>query len=146
MYGTQLTYVQQQHGLGALVLLNIRQLCVPYMLAHHSRWRRPSWLAVCTSSQNHARPTHKRVLLLQRLALLQGSKVSLHPGDAQDPDVANDIMLLPDTETLADRPKPCLAEVASLPRDWARLFDGQLFCIGGKAAHAPAHWQLQALH
>jgi hypothetical protein len=54
----------------------------------------------------------------------------LHPGDAQDPDVANDIMLLPDTETLADRPKPCLAEVASLPRDWARLFDGQLFCIG----------------
>jgi hypothetical protein len=62
--------------------------------------------------------------------LTQGSKVMLHPGDAQDPDVANDIMLLPDTETLADRPKPCLAEVASLPRDWARLFDGQLFCIG----------------
>jgi hypothetical protein len=60
----------------------------------------------------------------------------LHPGDAQDPDVANDIMLLPDTETLADRPKPCLAEVASLPRDWARLFDGQLFCIGEKDRRA----------
>lgn len=54
----------------------------------------------------------------------------LHAGDAQDPDVAQDIMLLPDTEALADRPKPCLAEVATLPRDWARLFDGQLFCVG----------------
>lgn len=68
--------------------------------------------------------------LLHLLYVLQGSKVVLHPGDAQDPDIANDIMLLPDTETLADRPKPCLAEVASLPKDWARLFDGQLFCIG----------------
>jgi hypothetical protein len=64
---------------------------------------------------------------------LQGSRLVLHPGDAQDPDLANisnDLMLLPDTETLADRPKPCLAEVASLPKDWARLFDGQLFSIG----------------
>lgn len=74
----------------------------------------------------------------------QGSKVVLHSGDAQEPDVANDIMLLPDTETLADRPKPCLAEVASLPRDWARLFDGQLFTIG-KGTHdriQVAHTQL----
>lgn len=77
------------------------------------------------------------------VALPQGSKVSLHPGDAQDPDVANDIMLLPDTETLADRPKPCLAEVASLPRDWARLFDGQLFCLGEQAAHAHTRCQLE---
>lgn len=61
---------------------------------------------------------------------LQGSKMVLHAGDAQDPDLASDIMLLPDTETLADRPKPCLAEVASLPRDWARLFSGQLYCVG----------------
>lgn len=67
----------------------------------------------------------------------QGSKVSLHAGDARDPDVAADIMLLPDTETLADRPKPCLAEVASLPRDWARLFDGQLFCIGEHCSCCP---------
>lgn len=72
----------------------------------------------------------------------QGSKVVLHPGDCQDPDVASDIMLLPDTETLADRPKPCLAEVASLPRDWARLFDGQLFCIGrSTAARDNLIWQ-----
>lgn len=73
--------------------------------------------------------------------LTQGSKVMLHPGDAQDPDVANDIMLLPDTETLADRPKPCLAEVASLPRDWARLFDGQLFCIGTPSSCCGMHLQ-----
>lgn len=39
-------------------------------------------------------------------------------------------MLLPDTETLADRPKPCLAEVQELPRDWAKLFDGQLYGLG----------------
>eukprot|EP00878_Enallax_costatus_P015541 GHUV01016278.1.p3 GENE.GHUV01016278.1~~GHUV01016278.1.p3 ORF type:complete len:226 (+),score=89.17 GHUV01016278.1:1583-2260(+) len=51
----------------------------------------------------------------------------LHAGDAEDPDLANDLMLLPDTETLADRPKPCLAEVQELPRDWAKLFDGQLY-------------------
>jgi hypothetical protein len=56
--------------------------------------------------------------------------VSLHAADAEDPDISSDLALLPDTETLADRPKPCLAEVQELPRDWARLFDGQLYCLG----------------
>jgi hypothetical protein len=64
------------------------------------------------------------------LAGLQGSKVCLHAADAEDPDISSDLALLPDTETLADRPKPCLAEVQELPRDWARLFDGQLYGLG----------------
>jgi hypothetical protein len=64
------------------------------------------------------------------LAGLQGSKVTLHAADAEDPDISSDLALLPDTETLADRPKPCLAEVQELPRDWARLFDGQLYGLG----------------
>ena len=78
------------------------------------------------------------VLLLQLnmpvllLLLLQGSKLSLHLGDAEDPDVVSDVALLPDTEALADRPKPCLTEAASLPRDWARLFDGQLYGLGAQ--------------
>lgn len=63
----------------------------------------------------------------------QGSKLVLHAGDAEDPDIASDLTLLPDTETLADRPKPCLAEVQELPRDWARLFDGQLYSLGKQA-------------
>lgn len=60
--------------------------------------------------------------------------MTLHAGDAEDPDLVSDLMLLPDTETLADRPKPCLAEVQELPRDWARLFDGQLYCLGALSA------------
>ncbi|KAF6258344.1 hypothetical protein COO60DRAFT_1270809 [Scenedesmus sp. NREL 46B-D3] len=68
--------------------------------------------------------------------LRPGSKVSLHAADAEDPDISSDLALLPDTETLADRPKPCLAEVQQLPRDWARLFDGQLYGLG--MHHVPA--------
>jgi hypothetical protein len=64
------------------------------------------------------------------MSVLQGSKVCLHAADAEDPDISSDLALLPDTETLADRPKPCLAEVQELPRDWARLFDGQLYGLG----------------
>lgn len=68
--------------------------------------------------------------------LRPGSKLSLHAADAEDSDISSDLALLPDTETLADRPKPCLAEVQELPRDWARLFDGQLY--GLDMHHVPA--------
>jgi hypothetical protein len=61
---------------------------------------------------------------------MQGSKLVLHDGDAEDADITSDLALLPDTEALADRPKPCLAEVQELPRDWAKLFDGQLYSLG----------------
>ncbi|KAI8467807.1 MAG: hypothetical protein J3K34DRAFT_460202 [Monoraphidium minutum] len=61
--------------------------------------------------------------------LRPGSRLALHPGDAAEPDIA-DARLLPDTEALADRPKPCLQEVRALPRDWARLFDGGLAGVG----------------
>lgn len=98
-----------------------------------------SWEQCATANScSHRWSQHLKTLFASNHAvtvLLQGSKVMLHPRDAQDPDVANDIMLLPDTETLADRPKPCLAEVASLPRDWTRLFDGQLLCIGAQLQH-----------
>eukprot|EP00775_Hariotina_reticulata_P010963 gene10963-11117_t len=68
--------------------------------------------------------------------LRPGSKLMLHEGDAEDADIASDLALLPDTETLADRPKPCLAEVQELPRDWAKLFDGQLY--SQDLRHVPA--------
>lgn len=38
----------------------------------------------------------------------QGSALPLHEGDALEPDLLQDVKLLPDIETLADRPKPCL--------------------------------------
>ncbi len=41
------------------------------------------------------------------MLLPQGSKLQLHEGDAEEPDVS-DLRLLPDTESLADRPKACL--------------------------------------
>jgi len=56
----------------------------------------------------------------------QGSRLALHPGDAEEPDLS-DARLLPDTEALADRPKPCLQEVRPLPRDFTRLFDRGLY-------------------
>lgn len=60
---------------------------------------------------------------------VQGSRLTLHPGDAEEPELS-DARLLPDTEALADRPKPCLQEVRQLPRDWTRLFDSTLAGLG----------------
>jgi hypothetical protein len=71
--------------------------------------------------------------------------VSLHAADAEDPDISSDLALLPDTETLADRPKPCLAEVQELPRDWARLFDGQLYGLGEQVREQSC-WSCSFLH
>jgi intraflagellar transport protein 52 len=62
--------------------------------------------------------------------------VPLHEGDALEPDISNDIKLLPDIETLADRPKPCLQEVEELPRDWNTLFDSSLYALDMR--HVPA--------
>jgi hypothetical protein len=53
---------------------------------------------------------------------IQGSRVALHVGDAAAASELPGPRLLPDTEALADRPKPCLQEVRPLPRDWTKLF------------------------
>ncbi|GBF92313.1 hypothetical protein Rsub_05515 [Raphidocelis subcapitata] len=58
--------------------------------------------------------------------LRPGSRLALHPGDAGAPDLGEP-HLTPDTEALADRPKPCLGELRPPPRDAARLFDPALY-------------------
>lgn len=63
--------------------------------------------------------------------------MQLHAGDAGEPDIA-EARLLPDTEALADRPKPCLQEVRALPPDWTKLFDGGLSGVSTSLAPAAA--------
>mmetsp|Transcript_28767 Transcript_28767/g.81015 ORF Transcript_28767/g.81015 Transcript_28767/m.81015 type:complete len:501 (+) Transcript_28767:323-1825(+) len=58
--------------------------------------------------------------------LKPNSTITLHPRDADDPDIS-EFQHLPDTEALAERLRACLQEGQDLPRDWAGLFDTGLF-------------------
>lgn len=58
--------------------------------------------------------------------LRPGSQLVLDPSEADESEL-NDLKLLPDTQSLADRVKGCLQEVDEVPSDWTTLFDDNLF-------------------
>lgn len=125
--------IQHINDCTALFCVNLRPCAV---LSKH----------MCPSFQTPR--THQSCLpcLYPLLPPPQGSRLSLHPGDAQEPDIA-DTRLLPDTEALADRPKPCLQEVggaqaAARKTNSCMQAGGGLFTRCTHVQHS-AHWVLR---